>query len=190
MKKEVFKSKYKFFNPKEIVVGGHTFSLKNCKETIGHDDSLPYFAQLYIDNKKVASIHNDGWGGDTDIKEMYDADLYNKVENEVKDLSYSELDAPWDLGKSTIFDDLKIRNLMSIADTIAYNIISLQNLYRKKKTHVLAIRGGYELISWQINGVDKKVIDTFNLNLNIVAERMCDKLVAQGYTILSAPHIL
>ena len=52
--------------------------LGNTRENYGHDDSLPYQADIYIhdaDNcpegdtsfKRVGTIYNDGWGGDSDI---------------------------------------------------------------------------------------------------------------------------
>lgn len=41
--------------------------LKNIRVVDGHDDSLPYKANLYFKKKKIALLHNDGWGGDTYI---------------------------------------------------------------------------------------------------------------------------
>lgn len=50
-----------------------TITLKNVTEVMGHDDSLPFNADLYIRNAKhkrsklVARCWNDGWGGETNI---------------------------------------------------------------------------------------------------------------------------
>lgn len=57
----------RFDGSKVAVVDGHKIELKNVREIPGHDDSLPYVADLIVDGKKVASLHNDGWGGETDI---------------------------------------------------------------------------------------------------------------------------
>lgn len=58
----------------EIWVG-----LANVRENYGHDDSLPYQADIFVydkDNcpkgecafKRVATIYNDGWGGESNIE--------------------------------------------------------------------------------------------------------------------------
>ena len=48
--------------------------LKNLQEVYGHDDTLPFNADIYITNpewgmkdKKVGTAWNDGWGGSTNI---------------------------------------------------------------------------------------------------------------------------
>ena len=58
----------------EIWVG-----LANVRENYGHDDSLPYQADIFIMNednnpygqhtfKRIASIWNDGWGGESNVE--------------------------------------------------------------------------------------------------------------------------
>ncbi len=53
-------------------------ALANVRENMGHDDSLPYQADIFVydkDNcpendiafKKIGSIWNDGWGGESNI---------------------------------------------------------------------------------------------------------------------------
>ena len=55
--------------------------LGNVRENYGHDDSLPYQADIFIhdaDNcpagdtsfKRIATIWNDGWGGDSNIEPL------------------------------------------------------------------------------------------------------------------------
>lgn len=44
------------------------FTMRMFQDCIGHDDSLPYFAILYVDNVPTYECFNDGWGGETDIK--------------------------------------------------------------------------------------------------------------------------
>lgn len=46
----------------------YTFELRGYKKVIGHDDSLPFNASLYINNKKVATCYNDGWGGEAVVE--------------------------------------------------------------------------------------------------------------------------
>lgn len=43
--------------------GGTLIELKRLKEISGHDDSIPFCADLYINYKKIASVMDDGWGG-------------------------------------------------------------------------------------------------------------------------------
>lgn len=53
--------------------------LGNTRENMGHDDSLPYQADIFIMNednnpyghhtfKRIASIWNDGWGGESNVE--------------------------------------------------------------------------------------------------------------------------
>lgn len=70
-----------------------TITLKNVKEVYGHDDSLPFNADLYIRNgagkrsKLTAYCSNDGWGGETDIQAVDTAarETLNKVNEFIKD---------------------------------------------------------------------------------------------------------
>lgn len=57
----------KFF-PTSIMVGKHKVELRSFIETMGHDDSLPYQAKIFVDDKQVAIAYNDGWGGETNVQ--------------------------------------------------------------------------------------------------------------------------
>lgn len=50
-----------------VNLGNHTLIVRNPREVMGHDDSLPYNAEFAIfhNDKEVArgEIWNDGWGG-------------------------------------------------------------------------------------------------------------------------------
>ena len=67
--------------------------LANLRENKGHDDSLPYQADIYVMDRKaspdkkirftkVGSIWNDGWGGDSNL-ETISADYIQKLRDEV-----------------------------------------------------------------------------------------------------------
>ena len=56
----------------KIRISTTTLMLKNCQEVYGHDDSMPYMADLYevkgVNDEELvhlAKCSNDGWGGDT-----------------------------------------------------------------------------------------------------------------------------
>lgn len=63
--------------------------LANLRENKGHDDSLPYQADVYVMQKanhtltftKIASVWNDGYGGDSNL-EILNAELFQKVKDE------------------------------------------------------------------------------------------------------------
>lgn len=57
----------KFF-PTSIKLGKYEIELRNYKRVMGHDDSLPYQASLYVNGKRVADAFNDGWGGISTIR--------------------------------------------------------------------------------------------------------------------------
>lgn len=47
---------------------GHTLELKNVRETEGHDDSIPFVADVYFDDEHIGNATNDGWGADCFIR--------------------------------------------------------------------------------------------------------------------------
>lgn len=92
-----------------IKCGKHKFTLKDFKEQIGHDDSLPYVAYLCVDKIPIARCFNDGWGGTTELSPITSQRaLFDEMEAFVQ--TYH-----WSLGKSFKFDV----KLDFIADTLA-----------------------------------------------------------------------
>ena len=67
-------------------INGLKFTMKNFKRIYGHDDSMPYMADLYLGKEHVAQCHNDGWGGDTHIYwvNTFDAERRAEVLQEVR----------------------------------------------------------------------------------------------------------
>ena len=70
---------------------GNYLGLADIRENLGHDDSLPYQANVFIRDKKncpegsmafkrIACIWNDGWGGDSELRSagLKDSDDYIK----------------------------------------------------------------------------------------------------------------
>lgn len=58
---------------KAIIPGcTHTLELKNCKEVMGHDDSLPFNADIHLNGKHIGSAWNTGWGGDAEYRLSHD----------------------------------------------------------------------------------------------------------------------
>ena len=64
--------------------------LANLRENRGHDDCLPYQADIYLSDRKpkstrtftkVGSIWNDGWGGDSNL-EVLNAEAIDKLRKE------------------------------------------------------------------------------------------------------------
>lgn len=76
----------KFF-PTSTMVGGHNVELRSFIETVGHDDSLPYQAKVFVDGKEVAVAYNDGWGGETNVRVTKEKayPLMNEVEKYIRE---------------------------------------------------------------------------------------------------------
>lgn len=55
-----------------VNLGAYTLIIRNPREVMGHDDSLPYNAEfaIFYNDKEVAhgEIWNDGWGGDSQYR--------------------------------------------------------------------------------------------------------------------------
>lgn len=62
-------------------LGKYTVKLANVELTVGHDDSLPFKANLLINGKIVAYVYNDGWGGDACINRIAHEDLLQGLRN-------------------------------------------------------------------------------------------------------------
>lgn len=61
--------------------------VKNIKRFATHD-GYAMFADLFVDGKKVGMIENDGWGGETDLREdrPTSAGVYNRLVDTAKGL--------------------------------------------------------------------------------------------------------
>lgn len=174
--KQPQQSKYTYFDPTTLTIGGYKFTLKSVVEQVGHDDTLPYAAMLYINNKKVALIFNDGWGGETQYSQIYENDLLNKAEDAIKGLPYP--DTPMGDIDDNINYMLKLDNVVEIADIIAYNVLSTKLMYKRKKNHII-MRKDIHIASFKCDTTEFMPCEWF-----------CDNLAKKGYTILSAPHLL
>lgn len=49
----------------KTTIGETILELRDLKETYGHDDSIPFNANVYIDGEHIGNAWNDGWGGDS-----------------------------------------------------------------------------------------------------------------------------
>jgi hypothetical protein len=64
-----------------------TIALVNVQKTYGHDDSLPFQADVHVKSRKlgfpkltyVGYAHNDGWGGDTVIESALHQYILNTI---------------------------------------------------------------------------------------------------------------
>ena len=62
--------------------GQYVVEMRKFKETMGHDDSLPFNAELWVGNTHIANCYNDGWGGETVVAPV-NCELFDKVAKEV-----------------------------------------------------------------------------------------------------------
>ena len=92
-----------------IECGKDRYTLSNCREIDGHDDSLPYAAKLCLNGKPVCSCFNDGWGGMTELKPLDIASRAILSSMRIKLKQYK-----WSCGKTEFPFDLEF-----VADTLA-----------------------------------------------------------------------
>ena len=65
-------SKLNEFFPTTMTFGKYEIGLTNFRRNAGHDDSLPYQANVYVNGKRVGEVFNDGWGGISTIVPLND----------------------------------------------------------------------------------------------------------------------
>lgn len=56
--------------------------LRNCVEVMGHDDTLPFNAQVFLNTVHVAYAWNTGWGGEAEMRLLpgVPKDIFSGVE--------------------------------------------------------------------------------------------------------------
>lgn len=151
--------------------GNFTFELKAFREIAGHDDSLPFTASLYINNKRVATVTNDGWGGD--------AVVYPNGKNSalldiaMKAVAQYEPDAYW-------------HNIGALCDLMASEIVDakMTDKFIKKHPFDLIFRNERHIVAVPITNkaglhVDASKVATINSGL---IKSIIEKYVKQGYT--------
>ena len=185
-----FKQDYNTFE-----IGGYKISLKNFKKVIGHDDSLPYVANVYVNGERVCTCYNDGWGGETNITQVMNETLLNEVNKFVKGLPYPKFE--WD-EDNPMFDTLKMDSIVTIADAIAYNMDCIKRAIKKAglKTSIIALKGdtiktlklnnniGYEDM---INNANPKT--TIFKRFIAHCEIKCEQLIRDGFIIVNTPQM-
>lgn len=80
--------------------------LRDCVEVMGHDDSLPFNAHVFLNTVHVADAWNTGWGGDAEFRLLPNvpADIFSGVEEALGRITLlkGHPDSKWSL--SRIFD--------------------------------------------------------------------------------------
>ncbi|MCQ2739790.1 MAG: hypothetical protein MJ237_06140 [bacterium] len=121
--------------------GKHIIKLEDVKETYGHDDSLPFHCDIYLQDKdkgclvKVGSAMNDGWGGETEItalnndavKKIDDVDTFLRKTYKIH-LECEPTPIEWDVRLTYLIDCLVYRCLLGVVKT---NVTSLEHCYSK-----------------------------------------------------------
>jgi hypothetical protein len=100
-----------------MTFGKYKITLKCVKEVKGHDDSLPFIAKMYVNNKPFCEAYNDGWGGSAMLT-ITNNDLFEMVNDEV--IKYSIIYGKREICKYTLSD---------IADELACIIIDNKKLW-------------------------------------------------------------
>lgn len=113
--------------------------LKNVHETYGHDDTLPFNADIYITNpewglidKKVGTAWNDGWGGSTNIcpENKTDEIVLNMLNDFLKEHYENQYGSVvWDVDSEYLISVLAEYCIYS--DTKVMYITQVSYLYKK-----------------------------------------------------------
>ena len=100
-----------------MTFGKYKITLKCLKQVKGHDDSLPFTAKMYVNNKPFCEAYNDGWGGSAMLT-IINKELFEMIDNEV--IKYSIIYDKKEIGKYTLSD---------VADELACIIVDNKRLW-------------------------------------------------------------
>lgn len=100
-----------------MTFGKYKITLKCLKQVKGHDDSLPFTAKMYVNNKPFCEAYNDGWGGSAMLT-IINKELFEMIDNEVT--KYSIIYGKREIGKYTLSD---------VADELACIIVDNKRLW-------------------------------------------------------------
>ena len=92
----------------EVVCGDYKFTIKDFMIIPGHDDSLPYYAVLYLNGKPFCRCLNDGWGGETNLEPIkgHTYDELKSINEEIKDYKWAFKNHIFDYSLNFIADIL------------------------------------------------------------------------------------
>jgi hypothetical protein len=136
-------------------------TIKNVKENFGHDLG-GFFCDIYLDNKKVCYLNNEGWGGSPDVRPYgYEANDKAKMKEledflmiEAKMAQFQAEDYNNDTRGSHIKNDWKESDFRfdGVVEFICERLNFLKSINRQQKKAILFgnPRGGsYKLITYK-----------------------------------------
>lgn len=134
-------------------------TIKNVKENFGHDLG-GFFCDIYLDNKKVAYLNNDGWGGCPDIRpygykekdfaKMKELENFLMVEAKMAEFQAEDYNNdPRLLKESWEASDFSFHN---VVEFICERLCFLKQIDRQQKKSILfgnPRSGSYKLITYK-----------------------------------------
>lgn len=93
--------------------GIYVIEMRKFKKIIGHDDTLPFVAELWANGKHIANCHNDGWGGDTATIPT-NIELFNEVAKVVCSTKGAFNEADWNYTMPILADELADKCLFNV----------------------------------------------------------------------------
>ena len=106
-----------------MTFGKYKITLKCFRQVRGHDDSLPFTAKMYVNNKPFCEAYNDGWGGSAMLT-IINKELFAMIDNEV--IKYAIIYDKKEIGKYTLSD---------VADELACIIVDNKKLWDIIRKH-------------------------------------------------------
>lgn len=119
--------------------GKFNIELRNFKLVTGHDDSLPFTGDMYINNQKVASCYNNGWGGECNIHVMPESmELFKEAERVVEStIWFDENNNYYNMSTPTYY------NMPALVDEMANEMaekIEVQKVIKREQGRNLIIQ--------------------------------------------------
>ena len=173
--------------PKAII---DRVSIKNVKENFGHD-LCGFFCDIYLDNKKIGYLNNDGWGGCVDIRpygyEAKDKALMKSLEDFLTEQNMAQFQAD-DYNKPhpqmpSGKNDWKASDFRfdEQVEFICERLNFIRSIERQSKKAILygnPRSSNYKIVSWKgVKTLDEVIKNIGEARFKVIVEGIKAKLV-------------
>lgn len=144
--------------------GKYEIEMRKFKEVMGHDDTLPFNAELWANNTHIANCYNDGWGGDTIVAPV-NAKLFDEVAKIVCATKGALSKEDWNY------------TMPILADELSWQCVVAKTIERKQKNGLVFLKQDGDLTIVPFNSGKRKNIPISEILLSQSGQELIKKTI-------------